>query len=447
MGRVVEKMKKITAIMVAFTMVFSALSVTPKTVSAKVTMLSEKKVKITIGKSSKILVKEKKAKYSSANKKIATVSKKGLVKGKKTGKTKITVKVGKSKKTVNVTVIPANVKTCKAEKTSDTSVKVSWNKAKGAKGYYVFYKSSEKGKFTKKNTKKTSLEFKDITSGTYTFKVKAYGNSGTVSAKYSKAASVKFWKLAWSDEFNQKKLDTTVWSYGVNNGYASHANQEYTKGNNISFDDDNLIITTRAITDKETGKINFKNPITSDYITSNPNAEGIGKDVKYGKIQVKAKVAKGKGLDSAAFMIGSKIKNTPWPACGEIDIFGVNENEVNMGLCAPYVSKIFESNYKANLTQDEAANAYHVYEIIWEEGEPGKIEYFVDGTSKGVFDLSKDSKSLSDSRWVFNEPFFFNLFTRVESSAYLSTWASKKDDGDKIVYEDYFYVDYVRVYQ
>ena len=45
-----------------------------------------------------------KASYKTANKKIATVSKKGVITAKKTGKTTITVKVGKKTKKVKVTV-------------------------------------------------------------------------------------------------------------------------------------------------------------------------------------------------------------------------------------------------------------------------------------------------------------------------------------------------------
>ena len=43
-------------------------------------------------------------KWKSSNKKIATVSKKGVIKAKKKGTAKITVKCGKAKKTIKVTV-------------------------------------------------------------------------------------------------------------------------------------------------------------------------------------------------------------------------------------------------------------------------------------------------------------------------------------------------------
>ena len=75
--------------------------------------LNKKKVTITVGKTMKLKVKgtKTKVKWSSSDKKVATVSKKGKVKGKKPGKATITAKVGKKKLRCKVDVCPAKVKT------------------------------------------------------------------------------------------------------------------------------------------------------------------------------------------------------------------------------------------------------------------------------------------------------------------------------------------------
>ena len=68
--------------------------------------LNKKKVTLTVGKTVQLKVKGTKAKvkWSSSNKKIAAVSKKGKVKAKKAGKATITAKVGKKKYKCRVTV-------------------------------------------------------------------------------------------------------------------------------------------------------------------------------------------------------------------------------------------------------------------------------------------------------------------------------------------------------
>ncbi|MBS7182992.1 MAG: Ig-like domain-containing protein [Eubacterium sp.] len=68
--------------------------------------LNKKKVVVYVGKTVRLKVKncKKKVKWSSSNKKIATVSKKGKVKGKKPGRVVITAKSGKKKYKCRVTV-------------------------------------------------------------------------------------------------------------------------------------------------------------------------------------------------------------------------------------------------------------------------------------------------------------------------------------------------------
>lgn len=69
--------------------------------------LSATKVTLDVGKSKTLKVKNtsKSVKWSSKNKKIATVSKKGVVKGKKAGSTTITAKVSGKKLVCKVTVV------------------------------------------------------------------------------------------------------------------------------------------------------------------------------------------------------------------------------------------------------------------------------------------------------------------------------------------------------
>ena len=97
--------KRIVGVLAAFSLICtSILSIndTPSAQAAKKATLKTKKINVMVGKTKKITIKKvKKCSYlfKSKNKKIATVTKKGVVKGKKAGKTTIIVKQ-KSNKTV-----------------------------------------------------------------------------------------------------------------------------------------------------------------------------------------------------------------------------------------------------------------------------------------------------------------------------------------------------------
>lgn len=74
--------------------------------AAKVAKLNRKKITVRVGKTFKLKVKnnKKKVRWKTSNKKIATVSKRGQVKGKKPGKAIITAKVGKKRLKCRVVV-------------------------------------------------------------------------------------------------------------------------------------------------------------------------------------------------------------------------------------------------------------------------------------------------------------------------------------------------------
>ena len=89
--------KKTIAIVCAFTLAISCLSVV--NIDAKKIRLNKTRVIVRVGSRVKLKVKntKKTVKWKTSNKKIATVSKKGVVKGKSDGNCKITAKVGKKK--------------------------------------------------------------------------------------------------------------------------------------------------------------------------------------------------------------------------------------------------------------------------------------------------------------------------------------------------------------
>lgn len=96
------------AVLLALTLILAGMPLAPakEAEAAKKMKLSKTKLSLNVGKTKKLTVKNKKKKakvtWSSSKKKVATVSKKGVVKAKKAGKATITAKVKYKKKTTKL---------------------------------------------------------------------------------------------------------------------------------------------------------------------------------------------------------------------------------------------------------------------------------------------------------------------------------------------------------
>ena len=447
--------KKLVSAFLVVAMVVTLVTITPSTdANAAVTIYSGKKITLTIGKSEKIYLKQKGAKFKTSNKKVATVSSKGVVKAKGIGTCKIKITVGSSSKNSKVTVVPKNV-TIKAATLSGTTAKVTWKKVKGVKGYYVYKSTNANSGFKKvatvKGAKKTSATIKNLASGTTYFKVKAFGKSGKktiTSKKYSKAVSVKVWKLVWSDEFNGSSLDMNNWTYETGTGDGVWGNQEwqtYTAGDNAKVENGNLVIIPRM--EWKNGN-NAPSKVTSTRIITKNK-----KTFKYGKMEIRAKAAGGKGTWSAGWMLGDGTGDQRgWPYDGEIDIMEAMSGGVPQTIhCERFNNQSWShgnKNYATGLTQAKSAETYHTYGIIWTDKY---IQFTVDGVNKGLYDPSMYDASIYDQCWAFDHPFFFILNCAVGGNAAgeVSTdgWTNKGTVNGVTTWEDYYYVDYVRVYQ
>ena len=148
-------------------------------VTDKVLTGKEIKPSVTVKDGSKTLKNGTDYKISySSNKKVGTAKITITGKGNYTGTKKISFKIK-----------PVAAVKVKAASTTYDSIRLSWNKASGAKSYTIYRASSKKGKYTKLATvKTTSYTNKKLKAGkTWYYKVKA---SGTLyREKYTTAAS------------------------------------------------------------------------------------------------------------------------------------------------------------------------------------------------------------------------------------------------------------------
>ena len=467
-----KMLKKVTSIVLALAMVATLITVNPAQTSAKVTIKSGKKITLTVGKSKTIKVKEKGAKFTSSNKKVATVSKKGKVTAKKPGTCKITVKVGKSKKKVPVKVGLAKATLSSASLASVNSVKVNWGKVKGATGYYVYYSTNSKTGFKQvavngANTKSTTI--KNLAMGqTYYFKVKAFAKVGKktyTGSAFSTVKSVRVYKMVWNDEFNGTKLDMTKWNNEGATGRGGYGNKEL-QDYEIDYcevKEGSLIIKPQFEWDTKTKKIvGIKRPETTKVYSTKLWTKNQF-SFTYGKVEFRAKLPKGQGTWAAAWMLGNDSNHGKWPMCGEIDVL-----ETTSDLTKTIIPQSIHCNkfngmptspgnkYK-HTTVNTATSEYHTYGIIWTSTS---ITFTIDGKETWTYDPNKyvaTGKGTSNVNiWPFNKPFYLILNCAVGGTlggdvtpTYWTKIDEKLSDTGVIseIYQDYMYVDYVRVYQ
>lgn len=161
-------------LVVVLVLVLSVVMMPATNVSAAKVKLNTKKVSIYVGGTYKLYVNntKKKVKWSTSNKKVATVSAKGNIKGKKAGKATITAKVGSKKYKCQVTVknvISANTKTVNINPGESKKVTITYS-VNGTVTYDIKDEdivSCSWGEF-KKDKIKLTIEAEEIGSTTVT---------------------------------------------------------------------------------------------------------------------------------------------------------------------------------------------------------------------------------------------------------------------------------------
>lgn len=243
-----------------------------------------------------------------------------------------------------------------------------------------------------------------------------------------------FKKLVWSDEFNYVGLpDSSKWDYDKahgcpgNCGWGNNELQYYTwnRKENARVENGNLIVEARN-EQYENAKFTSARLVTRQ--------KG---DWKYGRIEVKAKLPKGKGLWPAIWMLPTDWKYGGWPKSGEIDImefvgympdslFGTVHTEAYNGMIGTQkVKGIFVNDLSSN---------FHVYAIEWNENS---ISFFIDDKLYNFF--KNDNKNTAT--WPFDQRFHLLINIAVGGN-----WGGKHGIDDS-VFPQQMLVDYVRVYQ
>lgn len=228
--------------------------------------------------------------------------------------------------------------------------------------------------------------------------------------------------LVWSDEFNTDGApDPNKWGYDIGTGSNGWGNQEleyYTKRpENVRVQ--NGVLRINATRENYMGSL-----FTSARLLSK------GKfDFTYGTVEVKAKLPTGVGTWPAIWALGSNIDNTPWPACGEIDIMEHLGRDLNNIYGTFHYPGRFGGTADGGTKKiANATTEFHIYKLVW---TATLIQVFVD---------DQLVHSLANSPAI---PFNHNFFLIIN----LAMGGNFAGPVDASVSGATLEVDYVRVYK
>jgi beta-glucanase (GH16 family) len=248
---------------------------------------------------------------------------------------------------------------------------------------------------------------------------------------YDAPTSYAGYTLAWSDEFNGDALNIASWAHqngdGCPNlcGWGNNELEYYTeRPDNLYFQDGKMIIEAKQ--ENYNGK-----PYTSSKILT------AGKQAfKFGRIDIRAKLPKGKGIWPAFWLLPQHNVYGGWPRSGEIDLMEMVGHEPNKvygtlhfgpGPGSTQISRGY------TLPSGNFNDAFHVFSLEWRQDQ---LKWYVDGNLFSTVNKA----DLGANNYPFNEKFYliFNL-------AVGGNWPGNPDASTQ--FPQRMIVDYIRLYQ
>ncbi len=250
------------------------------------------------------------------------------------------------------------------------------------------------------------------------------------------------WKLTWSDEFNTPgRPDPKKWGYEV--GFVrNNESQYYTldRRENSRVEQGMLVIEGRREsfpnrTYKDGSNAWQQSQKTAAYTSASLTTEGKA-GWTYGRLEMRAKLPRGKGVWPAFWTLGDNIRQIGWPRCGEIDVMefvGKDPDRIFGTIHFPVADGKHQSNGGIMNTK-KPSDDFHLYAIEW---HPDRIDFFFDKQKYHSVPLDKAGPGGGEN--PFRKPHYIIL-----NLALGGEWGGPIDD--KVLPQKYL-IDYVRVYQ
>ena len=253
---------------------------------------------------------------------------------------------------------------------------------------------------------------------------------------------VTYNQLVWSDEFNQNgAIDPTKWHHQTQlpdggswyNGEVQHYTNQL---KNAVVENGVLKIT--AI------KENYTNQgVTKAYTSARLNSKVAFTN---GRVDIKAKIPTQQGTWPALWLLGKNITepggffaathgNTPWPACGEIDIMehGITPSQptgfIQSAIHTP--SSFGNTIDKEGTIANNLGNDFHVYSMNW---SPNQITFLLDNIA--FYTYNPPIKNASTWPFTADQYLLMNIAMGGVAGSIPSNFTRATME-----------IDYVRVYQ
>ncbi len=240
----------------------------------------------------------------------------------------------------------------------------------------------------------------------------------------------------WADEFDTPGLpDPKRWAYDTSRNQAGWYNEERqyyaaARPENVRVEDGRLILTATA--ERLSDRADHGG---QDYTSGKIFTRGLA-DWRYGYVEVRAKLACGRGIWPAIWMLSSDEAGG-WPMMGEIDIMehvGWDPGRVHGTLHTGAYNHVAKTQKGAHVMLADVCDAFHIYQLDW---NADRILIGVDGRAYMRFE--NDGKR-DRATWPFSSPHYLILNVAVGG------WGGQHGI-DPAAFPASMEVDYVRVWQ
>lgn len=233
----------------------------------------------------------------------------------------------------------------------------------------------------------------------------------------------------WSDEFNYSGLpDANKWSFEVHGpGWVNNEWQNYTdrRLENARVENGRLVIEARRdwFGGHEISSARIRTANKGDWLN--------------GRIEVRAKLPRGRGTWPAIWMLPTDWAYGGWPDSGEIDIMenvGYDPAAIHGSIHSNGRNHMLGNNFQVTTYDGSVQDQFHTYGIDWNQD---RIEFYFDGKHYGTYTNPRQGWS----HWPFDKRFHLILNLAIGGM-----WGGAQG-VDMNIFPARMEVDYVRVYR